>query len=111
MIIALGLILLIPIVVMAGGLVLSLINPEIAAGHPDYVRNYHLLSVVRISAWMGSLALAGILWLLACFLVIRSKQRSPWWLLAAAKSAVADLRVTRSARGASVPLCKRHFKF
>jgi hypothetical protein len=34
--------------------------------------------------WMASFAVAGILGLLACFLVIRSKQRSSWWLLLAA---------------------------
>jgi hypothetical protein len=84
MVVALGLVLLIPIVVMAGGLALSLINPEIAAGRANYARNYHLLGTVRIAAWMGSMAVAAILWLLACFLVIRSKERSPWWLIFAA---------------------------
>jgi hypothetical protein len=84
MVVALGLVLLIPVVLMAGGLALSLINPEIAAGRANYARNYHLLSTVRIAAWMGSMAVAAILWLLACFLVIRSKERSPWWLIFAA---------------------------
>jgi hypothetical protein len=84
MAVALGLVLLIPIVMMAGGLALSLINPEIAAGHPNYVRNYHLLSTLRIAAWMASIVVVAILWLLACFLVIRSKERSAWWLIFAA---------------------------
>jgi hypothetical protein len=84
MVVALGLVLLIPIVLMAGGLAMSLINPEIAAGRANYARNYHLLGTVRIAAWMGSMAVAAILWLLACFLVIRSKERSPWWLIFAA---------------------------
>jgi hypothetical protein len=82
--VALVLLLLIPVVWMLGGLVFSLINPEIAAGHPDYARNFHLLSLVKIVAALGSTALVGILWLLACFLVIQSKGRSSLWLFLAA---------------------------
>jgi hypothetical protein len=82
-ILPLVLLLLIPVVLMAGGLLFSLINPEIAAGHPNYVRNYHLLNFARIGAFWASGAVAGILWLLVCFLVIRSKQRSSWWLICA----------------------------
>lgn len=48
------------------------------------MRNYHLLNTVRIGAWMASIVVVGILWLLACFLVIRSKERSSWWLIFAA---------------------------
>src|SRR5580704_3915493 len=82
--VALALLLLIPVVWMLGGLVFSLINPEIAAGHPDYVRNYQLLNLVKIAAALASTALVGILWLLACFLVIQSKGRSWLWLSLAA---------------------------
>lgn len=84
MVVALVLLLLIPVVCVLGGLLFSLINPEIAAGHPNYVRNYHLLNLVRITLALGSAAVVGILWLLACFLVIRSKKRSSWWLFFAA---------------------------
>ena len=83
-VVALVLLLLIPIILMAGGLLFSLINPEIAAGHPNYARNYHLLNLVKIASFLASAALAAILWLLACFLVIRSKQRSWLWLFLAA---------------------------
>ena len=62
----------------------SLINPEIAAGHPNYVRNYHILSFVKHLSFLASAGVVAILWLLVCFLVIRSKQRSLWWLLMAA---------------------------
>jgi hypothetical protein len=62
----------------AGGLLFSLINPEIAAGHPNYARNYHLLSLVNNMSFLASAGVVGILWLLVCFLVIRSKERS--WL-------------------------------
>jgi hypothetical protein len=84
MAIALALLLLIPVVVILGGFLFSLINPEIAAGHPNYPRNFHLLNLLKIASLLASFAVAGILWLSACFLVIRSKQRSAWWLLMAA---------------------------
>jgi hypothetical protein len=84
MVVALVLLLLIPVVLILGGLLFSVINPEIAAGHPNYARNYHLLSRVRIMAFWASGAVVVILWLLACFLVIRSKGRSAFWLCLAA---------------------------
>jgi len=83
-VVALALLLLIPIVWILGGLLFSLINPEIAAGHANYVRNYHLLSLVKSMLALGSSGVVAILWLLACFLVIRSKERSSWWLFLAA---------------------------
>ena len=79
-VVALVLLLLIPMVAMLGGLLFSLINPEIAAGHPNYVRSYHFLSVVRNMSFWASGAVVVILWLLGCFLVIRSKERSTLWL-------------------------------
>jgi hypothetical protein len=83
-IVALALMLLVPVVWMLGGFLFSLINPEIAAGHPNYVRNYHLLSLVKHMSLLGSAGVVAILWLLVCFLVIRSKERSSWWLFFAA---------------------------
>jgi hypothetical protein len=65
-VVALVLMLAIPVVLRAGGLLFSLTNPEIAAGHPNYVRNYHLLSLVKhLSMWTSFLAVA-ILWVLVC---------------------------------------------
>ena len=83
-VVALVLLLLIPVVLRLGGLLFSSINPEIAAGHPNYVRNYHILSLVRNLSFWASGGVVAILWLLVCFLVIRSKERSPWWLFFAA---------------------------
>jgi hypothetical protein len=83
-VVVLVLLLLIPIVWILGGLLFSLINPEIAAGHANYERNYHLLSLVKSMLALGSSGVIAILWLLACFLVIRSKERSSWWLFLAA---------------------------
>jgi hypothetical protein len=82
--VAIILLLLIPIVSMLGGLLFSMINPEIAAGHANYARNYHLLSLVKTISFLTSGAVVAILWLLICFLVIRSKARSPLWLFLAA---------------------------
>jgi hypothetical protein len=83
-VVALVLLLLIPVVLMLGGLLFSLINPEIAAGHADYVRNYHFLSLVKKMSLLASGMVVAILWLLVCFLVIRSKERSWLWLFFAA---------------------------
>lgn len=83
-VLALVLLLLIPMVLMLGGLLFSLINPEIAARHSNYVRNYRFLSLVKNMLVWASVAVVAILWLLVCFLVIRSKERSSWWLFFAA---------------------------
>jgi hypothetical protein len=83
-VLAVVLLLLIPLVLVLGGVAFSLINPETAAGHPNYARNYHLLSLLKISVFWASIALAGVLWILACLLMIRFKKRSSLWLLLAA---------------------------
>ena len=83
-VLALVLLLLIPVVLVLGGGLFSLINPEIAAGHPNYVRNFHLLSLVKIAVIWATAAVVAILWLLVCLEVIRSKKRSIAWLLLAA---------------------------
>jgi hypothetical protein len=83
-VVALVLLLLIPMVWMLGGLLFTLINPEIVAGHPNYVRNYHILSVIKHLSFLASAGVVATLWLLVCFLVIRSKQRSSSWLFLAA---------------------------
>src|ERR1700755_2022470 len=83
-VVALGLLLLIPAVLMLGGFLFAMINPEIAAGHANYPLNFYLLSRLRVVLFLGSGAVALVLWLLVFFLIIRSKQRSQWWLLSAA---------------------------
>ena len=82
--IALVLLLVIPIVLRAGGFLFNLINPEIAAGHANYVRNYHILSLVKKGSMLAMFAVVALLWLVVCQLVIRSKERSSWWLFLAA---------------------------
>jgi hypothetical protein len=82
--VALFLFLLIPLVTVLGGIGFSFINPEWAAGHPDYVRNYQLLNLLKHTFMLGSMAVVGVLWVLVCLLVIRSKKRSYVWILVAA---------------------------
>lgn len=81
---ALVLLLLIPVVTVAGGVIFSHINPEIAAGHPNYTRNWQLLNTLKLLSMWGSMACVGVLWVMACALVIRSKNRSLQWLPLAA---------------------------
>ena len=82
--ISLGLLFLIPVVLLAGGLLFRLINPEMAAGHPNYARNFQILSAIQHFTLLASGGLSLILWLLSCFFMIRSKQRSMGWLFCAA---------------------------
>lgn len=82
-VVALVLLLLIPLVLALGAILSNLINPEIAAGYPNYARNFHLLSMLKNLCFLASVAGAGVLWMLACLLVIRSKKRSYLWLLLA----------------------------
>ena len=83
-VVALVLLLLIPVVLVLGGALFSLINPEVAAGHPNYVRNYHLLNLLKLTVmWATAAAVVG-LWLLVCLQAIRAKKRSASWLVLAA---------------------------
>jgi hypothetical protein len=83
-VVAVVLLLLIPVVLMLGGALFSVINPEIAAGHPNYVRNFHLLNLLKISVMWATAAAVLVLWLLVCLQVIRAKKRSSSWLVLAA---------------------------
>jgi hypothetical protein len=82
-VIALALLLAIPVVAFLGVGLSNLINPEIAAGHPNYVRNFHLLSLVKQFLFFATGGAIAILWFVASLLVIRSKERSPYWILLA----------------------------
>jgi hypothetical protein len=80
---ALVLLLLIPAVTLGAGILFSLINPEIAAGHPNYTHNWHLLYSLKMGVMYGSFLVILALYLFGCFLVIRSKQQSRLWLILA----------------------------
>ncbi len=83
-VVAVVLLLLIPLVLALGGALFSLINPEIAAGHPNYVRNFHLLNLLKKTVVWATAGAVFMLWLLVCLQVIRAKKRSPSWLFLAA---------------------------
>jgi hypothetical protein len=72
--------LLIPAVVVLAGILFSLINPEIAAGHPHYERNYRLLDLAKKLSLLAALLVNVGLWFLTCFFLVRSKERSYRWL-------------------------------
>jgi len=74
----------IPAVVIASGVMFRLIDPELARGGADYVRNFRLLELSRRGAQITMAGLALALWVLTCYLVLKSRQRSLWWLLLAA---------------------------
>ena len=72
--------LLIPAVVLLGATLTNFINPEIAAGHPNYERNYRLLELAKnlslLTSWLMSMAL----WFLTGFFLLKSKKQSYRWL-------------------------------
>lgn len=74
----------IPAVLIAGGILFRLLDPEMARGHEDYVRNYRLLELARMGSLMGAAGLSLLLWITTCFLVLKSRQRSLGWLTLAA---------------------------
>jgi len=82
-VVAVVLLLLIPAVLLLGGALFSLINPEIAAGHPNYERNFQLLNLLKKIVMWGTAAAVLALWMLVCLQVIRAKKRSSSWLVLA----------------------------
>jgi hypothetical protein len=56
------------------------INPEIAAGLPNYERNYRLLSLAKNFSMLAVFLVIMGLWLLTCFFLVKSKKRSYGWL-------------------------------
>jgi hypothetical protein len=82
--VALILLLAIPIVLTLGGALFSVINPEIAARTSNYVRNWHLLNMLKMMVIWGTAAVVFVLWLLVCLQLIRAKNRSAAWLVLAA---------------------------
>ena len=72
--------LLIPAVSVLAGILFSSINPEIAAGHPNYERNYRLLDLAKNLSLLAALLVNMSLWFLTCFFLIKSKKQSYRWL-------------------------------
>lgn len=75
---------LIPLLVLAGGGLFQLIDPEWARGQANYARNYQWLELARMGVLMGAAGCTLALWLATCALVLKARQRSIGWLLLAA---------------------------
>ena len=84
----------IPLVVIVGVGLSLLIDPEMARGHADYARAYRGLDVARGSGLIATAALALLLWIACCSLVLASRQRSRGWLALAGRQ-----RAHRAGRG------------
>jgi hypothetical protein len=76
--------LLIPVVVIADAVLFRLVDPEMARGHADYARNFHLLEMARAGVMMATAVLALVLWASTCYFVLESRQRSLGWISLAA---------------------------
>jgi hypothetical protein len=74
----------IPAVVVCGVGLFVLVDPELARGHADYVRNYQLLNFARLGVLWATAGLALVLWMSCCYLVLASRRRSIRWLSLAA---------------------------
>ncbi len=70
----------IPATWILGGMLANAINPEIAAGHVNYVRNFRLLAQAKSIVIQGTALLGCGLWLICCFFLLKAKGRSFWWL-------------------------------
>jgi hypothetical protein len=79
-VLAIAAFLMIPVVTVMGGMLAFSINPEIAAGYPNYTRIYRLLDLARHLSMLATLLAIIGLWLLTCFFEIKSKQQSYLWL-------------------------------
>jgi hypothetical protein len=78
--------LMIPAVSVLAAMLINSINPEIAAGHSNYERNYRLLSVAKNLSMLAVLLVNMGLWFLTCFFLVKSKKHRmggcPWPCLA-----------------------------
>jgi hypothetical protein len=72
--------LMIPVVSALAATLINSINPEIAAGHSNYERNYRLLSLAKNLSMLALLVVTMGLWFLTCFFLVKSKKRSYGWL-------------------------------
>lgn len=70
----------IPVVFVLGGMLFNSINPEIAAGHPSYERNYRLLDLAKNLSLLSVLLVSMGLWFLTCYFLLESKKQLSGWL-------------------------------
>ena len=80
---ALATFLTIPVILVAGGALFVVIDPEKLAGHTHYARNFQLLQLARHAIMLAMFGASASAWFAACALLIRSKNRNWRWLLLA----------------------------
>lgn len=73
----------IPIITVLTGSIFSAIDPEIAAGHANYERNYQILTLIKQGCLLVGLFVCLTLWTLTCLFLIKSKRASYFWLFVA----------------------------
>jgi hypothetical protein len=69
----------IPVVTILGVSLAIFINPEIAAGHANYVRNYRLLDGLKSAIMALTFLVAICSWFLTCYFLVKSKRQSIFW--------------------------------
>jgi hypothetical protein len=79
-VLAIAAFLLIPAATILGGILFVLIDPDIALGHPNYVRNSRILTVMRHVVMFSSFGTIVALWFLTCFFLVKSKCQTYVWL-------------------------------
>lgn len=72
--------LLIPVVTLLGAMLVIFIDPEIAVRTANYERNYRLLNSLKTILLLLTLLVDFGLWVLGCFLLLKSRMQSYWWL-------------------------------
>jgi hypothetical protein len=72
--------LLIPVVTLSAAGIDFAIDPELARGHANYVRNFALLQHLRVGVVLAALMLVIALWLLACVWLLRARSQRRAWL-------------------------------
>lgn len=70
---------LMPVVLIAGVAVHGMIDPEMAARHANYERNYRLLESLRAAVLSGTFLSVLSLWFAMCLLLLKEKRRSLLW--------------------------------
>lgn len=73
-------VLLIPVTVVAAGVIFNAIDPESARGNSNYARNFALLHILRGGTQFVALVLACALWFLACLWLVRAKSLNTAWV-------------------------------
>jgi hypothetical protein len=93
----------IPAVFLPAAMLINLIDPEIAAGHAHYERNYWLLTLAKNLSMLAVLAVVMVLWFLTGFFLVKSKKRSYAWLSLALLGPFGLMILTQLADNAPAP--------